>query len=118
MRMLDVDRLAPETVRPISRAEYERMVALGMFEDERVELLCGVLVQVSPQGTPHAEAIQRINIALTVAVHGMATPRVQLPFAASDDSEPEPDFASFPSATTGTLTRARRCSWRRSPTRP
>ena len=94
--MLDLERLAPETVRPISRAEYDEMVALGMFEDERVELLHGVLVRMSPQGVPHALGVQRVNLILTVAVAGRAIPRPQLPFAAGDDSEPEPDFAIVP----------------------
>lgn len=94
--MLDMDQLAPETLRPISRAEYDRLVELGMFEDERVELLRGMLVQMSPQGTPHAEAIQRLTMVLVVAVQGRALARVQLPFAASEDSEPEPDFAIVP----------------------
>ena len=42
--MFDPDHLAPERIRRLSRAEYDRMVALGMFEDERVErLACCVI---------------------------------------------------------------------------
>ncbi len=36
--------------RPLSRAEYERMVDTGLFEDERVELLYGVVDTMSPKG--------------------------------------------------------------------
>ncbi|MEM8997976.1 MAG: hypothetical protein AAGF23_24560 [Acidobacteriota bacterium] len=32
-----------EDVRPLRRVEYDRLVALGMFEDERLELLAGAL---------------------------------------------------------------------------
>jgi hypothetical protein len=41
--------LAPERVRPLKRTEYETMVAAGSFADERVELLEGVIVEMSPQ---------------------------------------------------------------------
>ena len=46
--MFDRESLGPERIRPLSRAEYERMVELGMFEDEQVELLRGLLVTMSP----------------------------------------------------------------------
>jgi Uma2 family endonuclease len=35
--------LAPERVRPLKRAEYERLVEAGFFEDEPIELLDGVI---------------------------------------------------------------------------
>lgn len=85
--------LAPEAVRPLRRAEYEQMVERGVFEDERVELLHGVLVSMSPQHAPHAEVLVRLNELLVPAVAGRARVRVQLPLAVSEDSEPEPDLA-------------------------
>ena len=39
-----------ETVRPLRREEYDRMVELGFFADERVELLEGMLVAMRPPG--------------------------------------------------------------------
>ena len=88
--------LEPETLRPISRVEYDRMVALGLFEDERVELLHGVLVTMSPQGPAHNEVIDRLNELLVPALLGRARVRIQGAFAASEDSQPEPDVAVFP----------------------
>jgi hypothetical protein len=41
--MLDASLLLPEHPRPLKRSEYDRLVALGAFEDERIELLHGVL---------------------------------------------------------------------------
>jgi hypothetical protein len=38
---MDPADLDSEQLRPISRKEFDQMVALGMFEDERVELLRG-----------------------------------------------------------------------------
>ena len=96
MHMVDLDSLAPERIRPIRRVEYERMVELGLFEDERVELLAGVLVEMSPQGLPHAHAVRRLNEILVLALHGRAAVGPQLPFALSEDSEPEPDLVVSP----------------------
>ncbi len=94
--MLDLRELAPETARPIRRVEYDKLVELGLFEDERVELLEGIIVQMSPQGAPHASTIDRLNELFVLALHGRARVRVQGSFAASDISEPEPDVSVLP----------------------
>ena len=88
--------LAPERVRPLKRTEYETMVAAGLFEDERVELLEGVIVEMSPQSPPHAAAIQRLDRLLQRLIGDRASVRVQMPFAAGDLSLPEPDVAVVP----------------------
>lgn len=84
------------SVRRLRRVEYDRLVELGTFEHERVELIRGVIVSMSPQGAPHAVAIQRLTELLVLALRGRAHVRVQLPLAASDESEPEPDLAVVP----------------------
>jgi Uma2 family endonuclease len=86
----------PEHARPIRRHEYDKMVELGIFEGERVELLYGVIVRMSPKGAPHDSAIQRLTALLVPALLGRATVRIQSSFAASDGSEPEPDVAIVP----------------------
>lgn len=91
--MLDVDLIAPEKPRPLRRIEYERLAELGFFADERVELLYGLMVSRNPQGTRHAWVVERLTMLLASALVGRAVVRVQLPLAASDESEPEPDFA-------------------------
>ena len=83
-------------MRLIRRAEYEKMVELGFFRDERVELLYGVITSMSPKGPPHDSAIERLNERLVQALAGRATVRIQSAFAASDGSEPEPDIAIVP----------------------
>lgn len=87
---------APCTVRPLRRAEYDRLIELGAFEDERIELLDGMLLPMSPQGGPHSYAIELLDEWLQDALRGRARIRVQMPFAASDISEPEPDLAVVP----------------------
>ena len=83
----------PDRVRPLRRAEYDRLVALGAFAGEQVELLDGRLVTMSPHGEPHAYSITRLTKLLVTGLGDRADVRVQLPFAASDLSEPEPDLA-------------------------
>lgn len=92
--MLDPALLAPERVRPLRRREYEQLVEAGVFEDERVELLRGVLVEMSPQGEPHARITawlaHRFAGALPIDRYDV---RSHSPFAATDDSMPEPDVS-------------------------
>jgi Uma2 family endonuclease len=91
--MLDAASIAPEEIRPLQRIEYDRLVALGWFQDERIELLHGLLVAMSPQGSRHALALSRLVRQLIVALGARAEVRPQCPLAVSDDSEPEPDIA-------------------------
>lgn len=90
--MLNLSLIAPDSPRPLLREEYDRMVDLGFFEDERVELLDGMVVQMSPQGPQHAWVIMCLNALLVEGLGRRAHVRPQLPFAASDISEPEPDL--------------------------
>lgn len=94
--MIDASLIAPERPRPLRRSEYDQLVSLGVFGDERVELLHGTLIAMSPQGTLHAAVIARLNRILARQLGDDVTLRVQSPFAASEDSEPEPDFAVVP----------------------
>ena len=86
--------LAHEPLRPLLWREYDRLVDLGTFdEDERIELLCGFLVAMSPQRERHAYCITQLTRLLVPAVGNRALVRVQLPLAVSADSEPEPDIS-------------------------
>jgi Uncharacterized protein conserved in cyanobacteria len=89
--MLPADDLQPERVRPLSRREYDQLVALGVFEDERIELLRGMLVTMSPQGNVHAGLTAWLAQQLTLRTGGAYDVRSHSPFAADDYSEPEPD---------------------------
>lgn len=92
--MLDPRLLAPERVRPLLRREYDRLVELGAFQDERVELLRGQLVVMSPQGGAHATITARLHGMLVEAIGiEQFDIRSHSPFAALEDSEPEPDVS-------------------------
>jgi len=83
-------------VRPLRRIEYDRLVALGVFEDEKIELLRGALVEMSPQGSPHADCAAQLAQLLIRRLADLGHVRAHSPFAATEDSEPEPDVAVYP----------------------
>jgi Uma2 family endonuclease len=73
--------------------EYYRMGAAGIFsEDDRVELIEGEVIRMSPIGSRHAACVDRIVNALLsrFAGHG-AIVRVQNPIRLDEYSEPQPD---------------------------
>ena len=87
----------PDHIRPLRREEYDKLIALGAFQDEKIELLEGLLVKMSPIGAPHSSCVDVLNELLLPRLLGRARVRIQQPFAALDLSEPEPDVAVVPS---------------------
>src|SRR5919106_856627 len=83
-------------IRPLKRVEYERLAADGCFEDEKVELLFGVVVPMAPIDPAHSESTEVIGELLRRKLGKRARVRSQNPFAASDISEPEPDVFVIP----------------------
>ena len=94
--MLDFSQLRPERPRLLSRKEYERLVAQGFFEEERVELLHGVVVTMNKQSGPHSGISAFLARGLICALDESFDVRSHSPFAASDYSEPEPDVGVYP----------------------
>ena len=88
--------LVPPTV-PVktkrwTRVQYERAINRGIFhEDERLELLDGVLVVKEPQGERHAVAVDLVALALRRAFGEGWLVRTQVHFASGPLSRPEPD---------------------------
>jgi Uma2 family endonuclease len=73
--------------------EYYRMAELGILApDARVELIEGEIIDMTPQGSRHADIVARIMRRIVVAVGDAAVVRCQLPLRLSNRSEPEPDF--------------------------
>ena len=74
--------------------EYHRLIETGILTtDEKVELLEGQIIQMSPQRPPHAATIQCASDYLRDLLSLRATIRVQLPITLLPNSEPEPDIA-------------------------
>jgi Uma2 family endonuclease len=79
--------------RRFRRVEYDRLVDLGMFAGERLELLDGLLVVREPQGSPHAAIVAHVGQLLASAFGSGWHARLHAPLALDDSSEPEPDVA-------------------------
>lgn len=74
--------------------EYHQMAEVGILQpDEKVELVAGQIIKMSPQGSPHAAAITRTNRLLGKLLGEKVLIRLQLPIELNDFSEPEPDVA-------------------------
>jgi Uma2 family endonuclease len=90
---LDVLSRYPVPRHQLTVADYHRLGTAGILgEDDRVELLEGQLVDMSPIGPRHALAIDALTELLVMAAAGQATVRVQNPIVLNDRSEPQPDF--------------------------
>jgi Uma2 family endonuclease len=75
-------------------ASYFGLVDAGILkQDDRVELLEGVVVSMSPHNPPHAASVHRVYDVLIPAVGGRAAVRVQLSLVLGPLSVPEPDVA-------------------------
>lgn len=83
--------------RRFSRAEYEKLIELGVFQPgEPIELIGGELMVAEPQGAAHYTAIRKTVKALEAAFGPGWEVRMQGPVGLDDDSEPEPDVAVVP----------------------
>jgi Uma2 family endonuclease len=60
---------------------------------DRVELIRGEIVEMSPIGKRHAAFVNNLNQLLVLRLAGRAIVSVQNPVALADDSEPQPDLA-------------------------
>jgi Uma2 family endonuclease len=96
--VVDVHAELPELLRPLRRAEYDQLVDQGAFDDEKLELIEGSLVEMSPEGTDHAWVIQKLTTLFARSLPTHLALRVTAPWAASERSEPEPDLAVVPAA--------------------
>src|SRR3990172_4507228 len=74
--------------------EYERMVETGILKrDDRVELIEGEIVEMSPIGDPHAAIVTNLTHILVNRAGDRARVRVQGPVRVPPRSKPQPDLA-------------------------
>ena len=79
--------------RRFTREEYHRMGEVGILKPtERVELIRGEIVEMSPIGPRHAAFVDNLTQLLVVRLAGRAIVSVQNPVVLADDSEPQPDL--------------------------
>lgn len=74
--------------------EYYQMVQAGILsEDDRVELIEGEIVEMTPISSRHAACVKRLNRLFSRQVGARALVSVQDPIRLSERSEPQPDLA-------------------------
>jgi Uma2 family endonuclease len=79
--------------RRFTREEYHRMAEAGIFHaHDRVELIEGEIVQMTPIGRRHAACVAELNRLLVPAVGQRALVWPQNPITLPDDTEPQPDI--------------------------
>src|SRR5437762_12335179 len=74
--------------------EYYRMAEVGLLSaDDRVELIEGEIVEMSPIGKTHGGTVKRSNNFLNRELGDALIVSVQDPIRLNDFSEPQPDLA-------------------------
>ena len=83
-----------KTLRKFTAEEFHRMAESGILsEDDRVELIEGEIVQMSPIGSRHASCVDQLNAFFSQKLSGRAIIRVQNPVRLDPYTELLPDLA-------------------------
>ena len=73
--------------------EYHQLVESGLLDDRQVELLKGMIIEISPEGMPHVVYCTESVKYLRILLRDKAEVREAHPITLPNDSEPEPDIA-------------------------
>jgi Uma2 family endonuclease len=88
--------VAPPARRPFTVSEYERLIAADILhEDDRVELINGEILEMTPIGVRHAACVNRLNKLLMAQAGDRAIISVQNPIQLDAHSEPQPDLVAL-----------------------
>src|SRR5947208_7249349 len=87
--------VAPRTYR-WSQEEFHQMAELGWFDEKRIELIDGEIIEMPVQKGPHALAILVTEDTLEAAFGPEYHVRTQHAINLDPSSEPEPDVAVVP----------------------
>src|SRR2546425_8555611 len=82
--------------RSFTVSEYYQMAEAGILtEDDRVELIEGEIIAMSPIGDPHIICVNRLTWLLGELVRGIGILSVQNPIRLGARSAPQPDITIF-----------------------
>lgn len=74
--------------------EFQQMADAGILgDDDRVELLAGQIVEMTPIGSRHASCVDRLARAMHQHAGSSFIVRIQSPIRLDQHSEPQPDVA-------------------------
>ncbi|NER07927.1 MAG: Uma2 family endonuclease [Okeania sp. SIO3C4] len=74
--------------------QYYKMFDAGVFTgNERVELIRGEIIKMSPIGIRHANCVNRLNELFFLRLAQTVTVAIQNPVRLNDNSEPQPDIS-------------------------
>src|SRR5262245_15851941 len=79
-----------------SREEFHQMSDLGWFDEKRVELIDGEIIEMPVAKPPHVTALSLAEEALLAAFGTGFWIRTQAPLNLGPESEPEPDLSVVP----------------------
>jgi hypothetical protein len=81
MASMSMERISitNQPLRRLSRKEYDKLVEQGVFGDERVELVFGMVVAMSPIDPSHVQSTARLSKVLTIALGDRAQVICQAP---------------------------------------
>jgi Uma2 family endonuclease len=84
----------PSKIRQLEVEEYQTLIEQGFFQPgERVELIDGYLVTMSPINPPHAATLSRLATIFTIRLKNRVIVRTQSPIVLLElKSQPEPDL--------------------------
>jgi Uma2 family endonuclease len=77
----------------ITLEQYHRMIDAGILDDCRVELLHGIIVEMSPEGISHASKRTNAQEHIGKVLGDRVQLRIGAPITLPNGSEPEPDIA-------------------------
>jgi Uma2 family endonuclease len=81
------------TIHRFTTREYYRMAEIGVLRpEERVELLDGEIMDLSPISPPHASIVKRLNQHFGQKAKGRWLAAIQDPTHLDEHSEPQPDL--------------------------
>lgn len=74
--------------------QYNQMVEAGILtEDDRVELIRGEIIEMTPINRRHSSHVNRLNELFVLRFAQLVTVGVQNPVELNDNSEPQPDIS-------------------------
>jgi Uma2 family endonuclease len=85
-----------DKIHTFTRTEFNQMADMGFFDDQRVELLEGEILDMSPQNEPHMYCVSELLRFFIENLPNTFQVRCQGPYAASDSSQPDPDVYVIP----------------------